>query len=145
MLHWIELSANGSLCETKKKKKKIKSLPMLLLTLCKQTGRPSFSPTYWRRKSRTGGCFHRAFRPTDWLASVHGTGKYFAYHQRKTLNTNNVTFFFFLKLWTTCKIQSWNNVMEFVRITNQYLIEFKIHSLRWNPSPTLFGCLRNWD
>lgn len=81
-------------CVKPKKKKKLKSLPMLLLTLCKQMVRPSFSPTYWRRKSRTGGCFHRAFRPTDWLASVHGTGKYFAYHQRKNLNTNNVTFFF---------------------------------------------------
>jgi hypothetical protein len=38
-----------------------------------------------------------------------------------------------------------NNGTKLVRVINQYLMGFKAHSMRWNPTPTLPEWPITWD
>lgn len=51
---------------------------------------------------------------------------------------------FNLQWWFACKMHSGKSGTSLEGVTNHYLMGFKFHSTRWNPSLTLLGWPRTW-
>lgn len=70
------------------------------------------------------------------LSSDHSAGKYYMHYQRRKV-VLSLTQLQTLQLPTETCSKDTHRCTHILRVTNHFLVAFKVHSVKWNPYPTL--------